>query len=145
MRNGTASGRDLTSLRMSRIRQKDTVPEIAVRRAAHAMGYRFRLHRKDFPGKPDLVFPSRKKAIFVHGCFWHRHLGCRRASVPKTRADFWANKFDRNVRRDATAIEEFARIGWSVLVIWECETRDSDALTEKLRAFLDCEKAGPVN
>ncbi len=107
-----------------------------VRRAAHALGYRFRLHRKDLPGRPDLVFPSRRAVIFVHGCFWHRHPGCRMASTPKTRVEFWSAKFDRNVQRDAAVIDALEAAGWRVLVIWECETRDRKWLEDKLSGFL---------
>lgn len=121
---------------MARVRGKNTTPEMLVRRAAHALGYRFRLHPKQLPGRPDLVFPSRRKAIFVHGCFWHRHLGCRMASMPKTRAEFWSTKFEQNVRRDAAAIEALESTGWKVLVIWECETRDEAGLRRTLDKFL---------
>ena len=121
---------------MSRVRGKDTTPEMIVRRAAHALGFRFRLHRKDLPGRPDLVFPSRRKAVFVHGCFWHRHAGCRMASTPKTRAEFWAGKFDRNVRRDAAAVETLEQAGWRVMIVWECETRDAKGLRARLCGFL---------
>ena len=122
---------------MARIGAKDTKPEMIVRSSAHALGYRFRLHRKDLPGRPDLVFPSRRKVVFVHGCFWHRHPGCRMASTPKTRAAYWQSKFDANERRDAAAIEALERSGWAVLVIWECETRNQSTLSGKLKAFLN--------
>ena len=121
---------------MSRVCGKDTKPEMIVRRLAHRLGYRFALHRKDLPGSPDLVFPSRHKVVFVHGCFWHRHPGCRRASTPKTRRDFWDAKFTRNVERDARKERELRQAGWDVLTIWECQTRDVDRLTEALREFL---------
>ena len=122
---------------MARVRGKDTKPEMVVRRVAHALGYRFRLHRRDLPGSPDLVFPNRRKVIFVHGCFWHRHPGCRRATTPKTRAEFWLAKFERNVERDVRKEIELMAAGWEVLVIWECETRDPDGISSKLRIFLD--------
>lgn len=122
---------------MSGIRGRDTKPEIAVRRLAHRLGYRFRLHRRDLPGTPDLVFPGRKKVIFVHGCFWHRHPGCRFAYQPKSNVGKWQAKFEANVARDARVREELARIGWDVLTIWECETADLDMLTNKLATFLD--------
>ena len=125
---------------MSRIRGKDTRPEMVVRRLAHAMGYRFRLHRRDLPGSPDLVFPRRKAVVFVHGCFWHRHPSCRMASTPKTRAEFWADKFARNVVRDAAATTALEAAGWRVLTVWECETRTPGVVTDRLRAFL-----GPPN
>lgn len=122
---------------MSRIRGKNTKPELIVRRLAHGMGYRFRLHRKDLPGSPDLVFPGRRKVVFVHGCFWHRHEGCRKTTTPKTRAEFWAEKFGRNVERDAENYAALKENGWHHLVVWECETTDLDALAMRLRKFLD--------
>ena len=122
---------------MSRIRGKNTKPELVVRRLAHAMGYRFRLHRRDLPGSPDLVFPGRRKVVFVHGCFWHRHEGCRKTTTPKTRAEFWAKKFARNVERDAENHAALKEKGWDHLVVWECETTDLDALALRLREFLD--------
>lgn len=108
---------------MARVRGKDTGPEMKVRRAAHAMGLRFRLHRKDLPGRPDLVFPKYKLAVFVHGCFWHRHAGCRRATMPATRADFWQAKFDATMTRDIRQVEALQALGWQVLVFWECELK----------------------
>lgn len=128
---------DGRSALMARVRGKDTTPELNVRQVAHRLGYRFRLHRKDLPGRPDLVFPSRRAVVFVHGCFWHRHPGCRLMSTPKTRTQFWTDKFDRNVRRDAAAVEQLEVTGWRVLVVWECETRDREGLADKLRSFLD--------
>ncbi|MCP1374687.1 DNA mismatch endonuclease Vsr [Dyella sp. Sa] len=124
---------------MSRVRGKDTRPEMAVRRTAHSMGLRFRLHRKDLPGAPDLVFPRRHIALFVHGCFWHRHAGCRLAADPKTRPDFWVKKFQANVERDRRAIEKLEQMGWRTVVVWECETRD----TETLRNLLVNRLRGP--
>ncbi|PWE17825.1 very short patch repair endonuclease [Marinicauda salina] len=122
---------------MARVRGKDTKPEMKVRRLAHALGYRFRLHRKDLPGAPDLVFAGRKKAIFVHGCFWHGH-DCRRgARTPKQNADYWTAKIARNVERDRKNIAALTDLGWDVLVLWECEIKDPDALADRLRAFLD--------
>jgi DNA mismatch endonuclease (patch repair protein) len=112
---------------MSRVRSKDTKPEIAVRKAAHALGLRFRLHRRELPGTPDLVFPSRQTAVFVHGCFWHRHR-CVRATTPATNVDYWAAKFDRNVRRDARNAAELRKLGWRCVRIWECQTKDSRKL-----------------
>ncbi|WP_279595757.1 very short patch repair endonuclease [Methylobacterium sp. J-090] len=122
---------------MGRIKGKDTKPEMIVRRLAHRLGYRFRLHRRDLPGSPDLVFPSRRKVVFVHGCFWHRHPGCRRASTPSTRRTFWQAKFDRNVERDIRQEIELMAAGWEVLVIWECETRDLNRLNSALINFLE--------
>lgn len=121
------------SLNMAKIRGKDTGPELLVRRAAHALGLRFRLHRRDLPGTPDLVFPGRRIALFVHGCFWHRHPGCRFAYTPKSRIEFWQAKFDANVARDARKLAELSDAGWTVVTIWECETRDQDRLREIIR------------
>lgn len=122
---------------MSRIRGKDTKPEMRVRRLVHGMGYRYRLHAKELPGCPDLVFRPRRKAIFVHGCFWHRHPGCSANRIPKTRPDYWRAKLDRNVERDRQNEAALKADGWSVLVIWECETKgDSDHLARRIRAFL---------
>ena len=122
---------------MSRIRSKDTKPEIVVRRIAHSLGYRYRLHRKDLPGKPDLTFPSRMKAIFVHGCFWHRHHGCKLASQPKSRQEYWEPKFARTVERDVQAQHLLAELGWSSLVIWECETKSIEGTAQRLVEFLE--------
>ena len=113
-----------------------TAPEMVVRRTAYALGYRFRLHRGDLPGRPDIVFPSRHKAILVHGCFWHRHRGCPKATTPKTRAVFWKKKFSENKNRDARIIRQLKAMGWSVLIIWECETKDVQLLARTLRAYL---------
>lgn len=121
---------------MSRIRGKDTAPEMAVRRLVHGMGYRYRLHDRRLPGRPDLVFPSRRKVIFVHGCFWHRH-DCRFGQVrASTNAAFWEEKIDGNVARDTRNLSELAVIGWAYLVIWECETGSERALRARLRRFL---------
>lgn len=113
---------------MSRIGSRNTTPEMRVRRAAHAMGLRFRLHRRDLPGSPDVVFPSRRLAVFVHGCFWHRHQGCRLASAPKSNEEAWTRKFERNVARDAKALHDLDALGWRTETIWECETRKADVL-----------------
>lgn len=117
---------------MSRIRSRDTLPERTVRSLAHRLGYRFRLHREGLPGRPDLVFVRQQLAVFVHGCFWHRHAGCTNCTTPKTRADFWQRKFESNVARDRRNCEDLARLGWKPLVIWECETEDP----ARLRAIL---------
>ena len=121
---------------MSRVRACDTTPELSVRRAAHALGYRFRLHRRGLPGTPDMTFPRLGKVIFVHGCFWHRHPGCSRTTTPKTRIAFWQEKFERNVNRDRHNIAELRALGWEVLVIWECETTDGVKLQGLLSAYL---------
>jgi DNA mismatch endonuclease (patch repair protein) len=125
------------SFNMSRIRGADTKPELAVRRLVTALGFRYRLRCPDLAGKPDLVLRAKKKAIFVHGCFWHRH-ACRFGrATPKTRASFWKAKFEANKKRDAKAARALRRDGWSVLVIWECQLRNPEKLTTKLRAFLN--------
>ena len=125
------------SFNMSRIRSKDTKPEIVVRSLAHRLGYRFRLHRRDLPGTPDLVFPSRRKIIFVHGCFWHQHPGCRYATRPATREAFWAAKLKGNRDRDRRAMRALRRDGWGVLVVWECQTRNIDILAGRLSDFFE--------
>jgi DNA mismatch endonuclease (patch repair protein) len=117
---------------MSRIRSKNTKPEIAVRKAAHALGLRFRLHRRDLPGTPDLVLAGRRTAIFVHGCFWHRH-GCGRATPPTSNIEYWTAKFERNVQRDARNAAELRKLGWRCVRIWECETTDPKKLAGVLR------------
>ena len=122
---------------MARIRAKNTRPEITVRRLLHSLGYRYRLHRRDLPGTPDICFPGRKKVIFVHGCFWHRHEGCRRTTTPKTRTSFWENKFTANMVRDRRNMSGLAAIGWEAIVVWECETADLEALASRLVLFLD--------
>lgn len=119
------------SERMSRIRSRNTKPEIALRRALHRLGFRFRLHGQLLPGKPDIVLPRHRIAIFVHGCFWHRHEGCKIATTPKSNTDFWVGKFDRNVARDAKNIEELERAGWRVIIAWECEVSSSARASEK--------------
>ena len=127
---------DKRSAMMAGIRSKNTRPEIAVRRAAHGLGYRFRLHRSDLPGHPDIVFPKLKKIVLVHGCFWHRHLECRYAYSPKSKTNFWEAKFARTIERDSRNIEKLEKLGWRLLTIWECETFDSDALKKRLKEFL---------
>lgn len=122
---------------MARIRGKDTKPEMVVRRMLHAMGYRFRVHRRDLPGRPDIVLPGRGAVIFVHGCFWHGHPGCRLAAVPATRRDFWLAKIATNRARDRRAVAALRRAGWSVAVVWECRTRKPEELAARLRRFLD--------
>lgn len=117
---------------MSRVPQKSSTPEMKVRRAAHSMGFRFRLHRRDLPGTPDIVFPKLKLVLFVHGCFWHRHVGCSKTSTPKTRADFWQAKFGRNVARDRENTIALKRLGWRVEIIWERETRIAEGLIARL-------------
>lgn len=122
---------------MGRVRSRDTKPEMMVRRMVHAMGYRYRLHAKDLPGKPDLVFRSRRKVVFVHGCFWHRHPECALARLPKSREDFWLPKLDANRRRDMKNERALRDAGWGVLTIWECELGDVAQLKTRIRGFLD--------
>lgn len=125
------------SANMARIRSRDTAPEMAVRKLLHARGYRYRLHDRRLPGTPDLSFPGRRSAILIHGCYWHRHPGCRFARVPGTRTDFWLKKFAGNVDRDARVIEQLTGQGWRVLVVWSCETAAGERLAAKLTDFLD--------
>ena len=126
------------SERMKRVRGHDTKPELLVRRLAHCMGYRFRLHRRDLPGTPDLVFPSRMKAIQVNGCFWHKHLDpkCPLARLPKSNLDFWGPKLETNRKRDERKLASLAALGWSTLVIWECETKNREDLMARIKEFL---------
>jgi DNA mismatch endonuclease, patch repair protein len=128
------------SWNMSRIRGRDTRSEIFVRSLLHSLGYRFRLHRKDLPGKPDIVLPKHRTVIFVHGCFWHRHLGCRYAYTPKSRVEFWTNKFSANLERDAKVRHALEQAGWQVLVVWECELRDVDRLAKRLVSAISSHK-----
>lgn len=119
---------------MGRVRHKDTRPELLVRRALHAAGHRFRLHARDLPGRPDIVFRGDRIAMFVHGCFWHRHAGCPHTRTPKTRVDFWEDKFAGNVARDAAAAAALDAAGWTVMTVWECEARDPAALAVTVEA-----------
>lgn len=122
---------------MRRVHSTDTGPELLVRKLTHSLGFRYRLHRKNLPGKPDLVFPSKKKLIFVHGCFWHGH-HCKRGNrVPKKNREYWIKKIQSNVVRDERHIKELVELGWSVLVIWECEIRDHTALKDRIVRFLN--------
>ena len=124
------------SERMGRVKGADTKPEMVVRRLVHAMGYRYRLHGRDLPGKPDIVFRSRKKVIFVHGCFWHRHPRCKLARIPKTRLDFWVPKLEGNRERDIRNQQALGQMGWRYLVIWECEIGDRGDLENRILEFL---------
>jgi DNA mismatch endonuclease (patch repair protein) len=121
---------------MSRVKGRDTTPELAVRSIIHRHGYRFRLHRKDLPGCPDIVLPRHRNIVFVHGCFWHGHKGCRKSSRPATNREFWNAKIDGNIARDKKAVRRLRRSGWSVLVVWECELRDPQKLERRLLRFL---------
>lgn len=127
---------------MASIRSKNTGPERAVRSALHALGYRFRLHRSDLPGTPDLVFPARRKVIFVHGCFWHNHPHCPLARVPHSRVDYWRRKLSTNVARDARDQQALGSLGWEVITVWECELGDFETLLSRVRSFLDSPPEG---
>ncbi|QDU92719.1 very short patch repair endonuclease [Lignipirellula cremea] len=122
---------------MRAVRGKDTAPELIVRRLVHALGYRFRLHRADLPGKPDLVFPGRRKVIFVHGCFWHQHACSRGARLPKSNREYWKAKLDRNRRRDRRHRDALRRLDWASLVVWECQLKKVAPLTARLIRFLE--------
>jgi DNA mismatch endonuclease (patch repair protein) len=122
---------------MARVRSKDTKPEMTVRRLVHSLGYRYRLHDRALPGRPDLVFKGRRKVIFIHGCFWHRHgQGCALARMPKSRVEFWGEKLARNEERDRRSLEGLANLGWDYLIVWECQLKDRDALARRIRDFL---------
>ncbi|KAA5801572.1 DNA mismatch endonuclease Vsr [Alkalicaulis satelles] len=121
---------------MAAVKGRDTRPEMIVRRLVHGLGYRFRLHRKDLPGRPDLVFAGRRKVIFVHGCFWHGHDCARGRREPKQNADYWRAKIARNVARDAASLAALEADGWQALVVWECALKDREALAARLQAFL---------
>lgn len=127
---------DRRSALMARIRGTHTVPEVTVRRLIHRLGYRFRLHRRDLPGSPDIVFPARKKAIFVHGCFWHGH-GCKWGKLPKTKLDYWAPKITANRHRDSRKAKELRKCGWTSLTVWQCELRSVEKLIAKIISFLE--------
>lgn len=122
---------------MSRVRSKDTTTEMAIRSALHAMGYRYRVNFKKLPGKPDLAFTKRRKAIFVNGCFWHSHEGCRYGRLPKSRVAFWAEKMDKNRERDAGNIAALTELGWKVLVVWQCELKEFERVLTKIHDFLE--------
>lgn len=133
---------------MRAVPRKHSKPELLVRSALHRLGYRFSLHRNDLPGTPDIVLPKHRVVIFVHGCFWHRHPGCRLSSTPRTRAEFWQTKFDRNVERDAAAISALEALGWRVIVVWECETRQveplRDLLQRKMGTLTNSDRSKPI-
>lgn len=121
---------------MSRVRHSGTKPEHEVRTVLHRMGFRFRLNRSDLPGTPDIVLPKYRTVIFVHGCFWHRHASCSKATTPKQNADFWKAKFERNIERDEQKILALEALGWHTVIIWECETNKTDELSKRLRELL---------
>ncbi len=127
---------------MSRVRGKNTKPELTVRRVVHGLGFRYRLHRKDLPGQPDLVLPRWRAVIFVHGCFWHRHEACKLARLPKSKLDFWATKLEENRRRDLRNEKELMRMGWRVLVVWECQLSDIQQVQQVITEFLLEESGG---
>lgn len=121
---------------MRQVKGRDTSPEKIVRSLLHRMGYRFRLQRDDLPGKPDIVLPRFKTVVFVNGCFWHRHSGCKRATTPATNVDYWQTKFERNVARDARNQAELEKMGWRVVIVWECELKDKTTLEKRLDDYL---------
>lgn len=121
---------------MSRVSGKDTAPEMIVRKMIHGIGFRYRLHTRDLPGSPDITLRRLKKAIFVHGCFWHGHEGCKRAKRPSANADFWNRKIDQTIARDAEAQRRLREMGWEVLVVWQCQMRDAESLYERIARFL---------
>lgn len=129
---------------MQAVRSKNTEPELVVRRLLHSMGYRYRLHRKDLPGRPDIAFISRRKAVFVHGCFWHGH-ECPKGRLPKSRLDYWKPKISKNRKRDRANEEHLRSLGWSVLVIWQCETADLESLALRLQYFVGRKKIGSTS
>lgn len=128
--------RETRSRMMGNIRGKNTKPELVVRRLAHSLGYRFRLHRRDLPGSPDITFPKFRAVIFVHGCFWHRHDGCRFCTTPSSNLSFWSEKFRRNVERDRKAEAALLGMGWRTIIVWECQTRDPSDLETTLKRYL---------
>ena len=130
------------SERMSLIRAKDTAPELRLRRLVHAMGFRYRLHVRDLPGTPDLVFPSRHAVIFMHGCFWHRHKGCKLARLPKSKLDFWEVKLEKNRLRDRLHQRKLRALGWRVLVVWECQLHDPESVERIVAEFLRRREGG---
>lgn len=123
------------SRNMARVKNRNTAPELLVRKTLHGMGFRFRLHRRDLPGNPDIVLPRYKTVVFVHGCFWHGHANCPRAARPQSNVTFWNEKLDRNIARDAQMRDELRRLGWNVLVIWQCQTKDVAGLERLVESY----------
>lgn len=121
---------------MQAVKSKNSAAEIKVRKLCHKLGYRFRLHRKDLPGTPDLVFPKLNLCLFTHGCFWHQHPGCKKATLPKTNVEFWKTKLSKNVQRDKEVIEKLHESGWNTEIVWECETKDEHSLEAHLKSLL---------
>ena len=130
--NSAKASSELRSAQMAKIKSTNTKPEVAVRKIIHGMGYRFRINYKKMPGSPDLVMPKYKLAIFVHGCFWHRHKGCRKTRMPKTNVEFWREKFESNIKRDRLVQNQIRKLGWGVLIIWECEIVGVEKLQRKI-------------
>ncbi|MNF77630.1 DNA mismatch endonuclease Vsr [Pseudomonas sp. MM213] len=130
---------------MRAVKRAHTRPEVVVRQALHALGLRFRLHRRDLPGSPDIVLPKFRTVVFVHGCFWHRHPDCRYATTPKSRQEYWLPKFEANVERDARKEAQLRELGWRVLVMWECETKSLEALEARLRLEFDLPLGEPLH
>ena len=128
---------DVRSRIMAQVKSKGMKPEMKVRRLLHGLGYRYRLHRADLPGRPDLVFPSRRKVVFVNGCFWHRHSGCAKVRIPATNRDYWVAKLERNYNRDKRNLALLEGSGWGVMTVWECQLRDLGDVTDRLVAFLE--------
>ncbi|MEK6283725.1 MAG: DNA mismatch endonuclease Vsr [Acidobacteriota bacterium] len=128
------------SERMRLIRRADTKPEMIVRRLVHALGFRYRLHSRSLPGHPDLVFTSRKKVIFVHGCFWHQHINCRQYRMPRSRLEFWLPKLEGNRRRDVASQRKLSDLGWNALIIWECQLKKRTVLTKRIKKFLETDR-----
>jgi len=129
--------REKRSQIMSRVSGKNTKPEIVVRSLLHKLGYRFRLHRKNLPGRPDITLPKHKKVIFVHGCFWHGHAVCSRSKRPSTNEEFWHEKLNKNIERDKKTVDALKKLGWDVLTVWTCEVKDTNELKIKLLSFLE--------
>jgi DNA mismatch endonuclease (patch repair protein) len=127
---------------MSQVKGKNTKPEVLVRSLLHRLGYRFRLHRKNLPGRPDIVLPKYRTVIFVHGCFWHQHPGCKRAALPKQNTDFWLQKLRTNAERDEQTLRALAELGWKTVVLWTCELKDIEKLTSEIREALPQTEAG---
>ena len=128
---------DVRSRIMAKVKSKGMKPEMRVRKLLHGLGYRYRLHRANLPGRPDLVFPSRRKVVFVNGCFWHRHNGCSRVRIPATNRDYWLSKLESNYIRDVRNVNLLEEQGWSVITVWECQLQDIQATTDRLVSFLD--------
>lgn len=122
---------------MAKVKSRDTKLEMLVRRLVYGLGFRYRLHRKDIPGRPDLAFIGLKKAIFVHGCFWHQHPGCKRAARPQTNPSFWDAKLNENIERDKRTLAELTGMGWKALVVWQCEMKPLEGLRERIKKFLE--------